>query len=61
MERLCVNCRRNIRIKNKSGIECRCEVDGHYIGYVATFTERCRKWAKEEKEEKEDETDADGM
>lgn len=53
MRRLCVNCRRNIRKKNEMGIECRCEIDGHYISYVANFTESCRRWAKAERKEHE--------
>lgn len=48
-ERKCVNCRRNKRIPREAGIECRCEADGHYIGYVECFEHWCKKWAKDHK------------
>ena len=36
-KRCCCNCRRNNRAPSGDGrVVCRCEVDGHYIGYVET-------------------------
>lgn len=37
--RVCCNCRHRVKID-------RCEIDGHYIGYVAVFITWCRHWAK---------------
>lgn len=37
--RICCNCRHRINID-------RCEIDGHYIGYVSIFIIWCRHWAK---------------
>lgn len=38
-DRVCCNCRHRVKID-------RCEIDGHYIGYVAVFITWCRHWAK---------------
>ena len=46
-DRKCVNCRHNKRIPLKRGVECRCEIDDHYISYVACFEGWCRRWAKD--------------
>lgn len=48
-DRKCVNCRHNIRIPKKTYVECRCEIDNHYIGYVDCFEHWCRRWAKDHK------------
>ena len=49
-KRCCCNCRHDIRTKNNEGrIVCHCEIDGHYIGYVKTFTGWCRRWASDAK------------
>ena len=47
-KRCCCNCRRNIR--SGDPIQCHCEIDGHYIGYVECFEGWCRRWAKERSE-----------
>lgn len=48
--RCCCNCRRCIRTRNSDGISYnKCEVDGHYIGYIETFEGWCRRWAKDHK------------
>lgn len=47
--RCCCNCRRNIRVETKREIQCHCEIDGHYIGYVDCFEHWCRRWAKDHK------------
>ena len=44
-KRCCCNCRRNIR--SGKPIECHCEIDGHYIGYIQCFDGWCRHWAKD--------------
>lgn len=39
----CCSCRHNIRKhdEKQAGIYCECEIDGHYIGYVACFDNVC--------------------
>lgn len=49
MKRVCCDCRHNIRTGEPAHIKCHCEIDGHYIGYVACFEHWCRRWAKEKK------------
>ena len=45
-KRVCCNCGRNIRTPKRTHIECICEIDGHYIGYVECMTGWCRHWKK---------------
>ena len=46
-KRCCCNCGRNIRHEVAPyGIECYCEIDGHYIGYIECFEGWCRRWKK---------------
>ena len=47
IDRCCCTCDRNIRVKDENGmvIRCECEIDGHYIGYVACFESSCRHYA----------------
>ena len=41
----CCSCKNNIRTHDKMwGCVCHCSKDGHYIGYVANFTEVCEEW-----------------
>lgn len=41
----CCSCKHNIRKKDKNkNIYCECEIDGHYIGYVACFETVCEEW-----------------
>ena len=49
-EKVCCNCRHNIRKGEITNIECYCEIDNHHIGYVSCFTHKCRRWAKGEKQ-----------
>lgn len=49
----CCNCRRNIRKEENGTVECYCEIDGHYIGYIECFEDWCDRWAIERKWEKE--------
>ena len=50
--KVCCNCRHNIRMGRVPNIECHCEIDGSYIGYVQCMEYWCRHWSK--KKEKED-------
>jgi len=43
-DRVCCNCRHNIR--TDEGVAS-CEIDGHYIGYVACLEDWCRHWASD--------------
>ena len=45
-EKVCCNCRHNIRKGEITNIECYCEIDNHYIGYVSCFTDKCKRWQK---------------
>lgn len=48
-KRCCCNCGRNIRQETeKYGIVCKCEIDGHHIGYIENFEGWCRRWMKGE-------------
>jgi hypothetical protein len=29
-------------------VECNCELDGHYIGYVENFEQTCDEWTRDE-------------
>lgn len=54
-EKVCCNCRHNIRKKDKDGrIECECDIDNSYIGYVQCMNYKCRHWAKEKESEKKE-------
>ena len=55
-DRKCVSCNHNIRINTDKGIKCRCDIDGHDIGYVECFEGWCRHWSKNKSmcEESED-------
>lgn len=52
--KICCNCRHNIRTKETTCIECHCDIDGHYIGYIACFEHWCRHWAKDKEIESEE-------
>lgn len=43
-EECCCTCKHNIREKEGAGIYCKCEIDGHYINYVACFESVCELW-----------------
>lgn len=47
--RTCVNCGHNKRIPMRTYIECRCDLDNHYIGYVECFVHWCRHWKRDRK------------
>lgn len=45
VEKCCCFCRHNIRTGEIGDVKCHCDIDGHYIGYVACFTQKCKRWA----------------
>lgn len=52
MDRCCCNCRHDIRTEDADGhITNHCEIDGHYIGYVACFEHWCKHWSKDKWQE----------
>ena len=55
-EECCCSCRHNIRKQDKkmAGIYCECEIDGHYINYVACFERVCEMWEEAENEQHTD-------
>ena len=42
----CCSCKHNKRKKDGENIYCECEIDGHYIGYIASFDNVCERWVK---------------
>lgn len=42
----CCSCKKNIRKREPDDghINCYCEIDGHYIGYVESFCCVCQHW-----------------
>lgn len=54
--KVCCNCGHNIRTGKVPNIECHCEIDGSYIGYVQCMTYWCRHWSKEKKSERKEKT-----
>ena len=42
----CCSCKHNKRKKDGENIYCECEIDGHYIGYIACFDNVCERWKK---------------
>ena len=51
--KVCCNCRHNIRTHKETHIECHCDLDNHYIGYVACMSYWCRHWSKNKEGESE--------
>ena len=48
--KVCCNCRHNIRLVEtvyQAIIECHCDIDNHYIGYVECMEYWCKHWSKE--------------
>ena len=49
--KVCCNCRHCIRIKTDNvHVECRCDINNAYLGYISVMTKWCRRWAKEKKD-----------
>lgn len=49
--KVCCNCRHNIRTGEIGNIQCHCDIDNHYIGYVQCMEYWCRHWSKEKDNE----------
>lgn len=49
--RLCCNCLHCARWKKKDGIECHCDLNDKYLGYLTVMDEEndCKHWEKETK------------
>lgn len=48
-EECCCSCKHNIRKGHPIyNIICECEIDGHYINYVACFENVCELWKEAE-------------
>lgn len=45
----CCSCRHNIRKhdEKRAGIYCECEIDNHYIGFIACFENVCNNYVAE--------------
>lgn len=44
-EECCCTCKHNIRTSdNECHVSCHCDIDDHYIGYVANFANVCEEW-----------------
>lgn len=45
----CCSCKHDIRHRHEDNtVTNYCEIDGHYIGYVACFESVCDKWEEQE-------------
>ena len=51
--KVCCNCRRCKRVKEKGQVACYCEIDNRYLPYITVMTYWCRRWAKDKKFEEE--------
>lgn len=58
-ERLCCNCLHCARWKKSTGIECHCDLDDRYLGYLEVMDEdiNCKNWEKETKWDEQEEHD----
>lgn len=47
--KLCCNCLHCARWRKKNGIECHCDLDDKYLGYLQVMDEEndCKQWEKE--------------
>ena len=53
--KVCCNCRHCIRVeKERHNIECHCDIDNRYLGYLTVMTHWCRRWARDKKWEVND-------
>ena len=50
-EKVCCNCKHNIRTGELADIECHCDIDGSYIDYVKCMVYRCEYWKENGGEE----------
>lgn len=57
----CCNCLHCARWKKSSGIECHCDIDDRYLGYLDVMDENnhCKNWEKETKWDEAEKHDAE--
>ena len=57
--KLCCNCLHCARWKKSTGIECHCDLDDRYLGYLEVMDEdrNCKNWEKETKWDEQEEHD----
>lgn len=51
-DRVCCNCEHNKRTGEGAHIECHCDIDTSYIGYVKCMSYCCEHWKENGGEEK---------
>ena len=58
--KVCCNCLHCARWQKKNGIECHCDLDDRYLGYLQVMDEEndCKNWEKETKWDLQREHDA---
>ena len=44
--KVCCNCRHNIRHHEDKRVVCYCDIDNEYIGIVKCLTYWCKHWSK---------------
>lgn len=52
--KVCCSCGHNVRTDTKHGVECNCDIDGHYIGYIECMEHWCRRWKRDRTWDKKD-------
>ena len=52
-EKICCNCRHNIRTHMGTYTECHCDIDGSWLSYITVMTHWCRHWSKDNAESEE--------
>ena len=50
-EKVCCNCRHNIRIGEVPNITCRCDIDNSWLSYITVMTHWCRHWSRDKAEQ----------
>ena len=51
-DKVCCNCRHNIRTGEPGKVTCHCDIDDSYIGYIRCMEGWCRHWALDKWEDK---------
>lgn len=59
-EKLCCNCLHCARWQTSKGIECHCDLDDRYLGFITVMSEtECERWEHETKWELAEKHDAE--
>lgn len=59
-EKLCCNCLHCARWQTSKGIECHCDLDDRYLGFITVMSEtECERWEHETKWELDEKHDAE--